>query len=936
MFMKKRAPIATVLSLCMAVQSIFSFPSAAQTNTAKAIEIPAALSYTTVGWSPVLTALEGSTQQAVMLECEKTISWNFSVQTAGEYFLTVRYLPVKGENNDAQLTCDILQEGGDASMELTFPRVWKNESPVKTDQLGNETRPTQVEVESPSFIIVSEKLAQDFTSFQLKEGNATLKLTAKQQRVGLISFTLTPKSHTSYSVYRNRLSDTATGTGTIWMEGEDADYKSSSSLYPIPDYSSAETSPSHPYLTKLNTIGGDNWIYDKQWLEWNFNAPVDGFYTINMRVKQSSRAGQSSFRRIYIDGDVPFDELNSVAVSYAGDWQTVTPGNENGAYQIYLKAGLHTLRIENTIGDIGDVFRLTTDLNQKLNSLYRKILVYVGTTPDADRDYKLEELIPDLRQVIEELISDLDYIMSEMLKITENRGEDYARFDDLQKQLKLFLQSTKRIPEQFDQFLTNIRSLSEWLFSAQQQSLTIDYIELRTQDTPTEYVEKSFTERIWFHIQSFFATFFMDYSSLSGGETSGEPVSVWVASGSINGATASTGNMAGFYVTVGRDHAQALNEIVQNYFTPKTGISVEVKLVDANVLIPAVAVGDGPDASVLIASKHAMDYGFRGALYDLTSFADYEQTVASYAKEPLVPFTYEGRTYALPDTYVFNLMFYRKDILKEIGASAPNTWDEMLTLLPKFNNNNLTLGIAGLASESLETYMMLLYQMGITPYDEAGTHSLFATETGIAAFDFWGSLYTKYDVPKTADLLTFFRTGQMPIIIAPYLFYNSLQAGAPEIDGLWDATIVPGMASDDGTVNHSVAGYSTGAVIFSNAKQPDRAWEFIKWWTGEEGQTLFGQEVESAQGKSGRMAVANPKALQKLSWGTDAVSVIRRQMDMSKAIPEVPGGYMSMRYIPTAMSLVANNSAYLRDTLIQYAALVDEEITTKRKEFKFE
>ena len=934
--MKKRASIAAILSLCMAVQSIFFPSAAAQTSSADKIEVPAASAYTAAGWSPVLTVPEGNTQQAVILEREKTISWEFSVQTAGKYFLTIHYLPIKGESNDTQLTCHLLQEGGDASMELTLPRIWKNEGPVETDRAGNEIRPAQVEAEYPSFTTAGEKLVQEFSSFELRQGRATLKLTAGQQRVGLIGFTLTSKRDNSYAAYRSGLTDKAGGTGTIWIEGEDAAYKSSSSLYPIPDYSSAQTSPSHPYLTRLNTIGGDNWIYDKQWLEWSFEAPADGFYTITMRVKQSSRAGQSSFRRIYIDGEVPFDELGSVAVPYAGDWQTVTPGNEDGAYQVYLKAGPHTLRIENTIGSIGSVFRLTTDLNKELNALYRKILVYVGATPDADRDYKLEELIPDLKQTMEGLVADLDHIMAEMLKITENRGEDYARFDDLQKQLRLFLQSTKRIPEQFDQFLTNIRSLSEWLLVAQQQPLTIDYIELRTPDAPTEYVGKGFLERIWFHIQSFFATFFMDYSSLSTDVASGDPVSVWVASGSINGTTASTGNMAGFYFTVGHDHAQALNEIVQSRFTPETGIPVEVKLVDANVLIPAVAVGNGPDVSVLIASRYAMDYGFRGALYDLTSFPDYEQTIASYQKEPLTPFTYGGRTYALPDTYVFDLMFYRKDILQEIGASVPDTWDEMLTLLPKLNNNNLTLGIAGLSSESLEIYMMLLYQMGISPYDEAGTHSLFATETGIAAFDFWGSLYTKYDVPKTADLLTFFRTGQMPIIIAPYLYYNNLLAGAPEIDGLWEAAIVPGMTAEDGTVNHSVAGYSTGAVIFSNARQPDRAWEFVKWWTGEEGQTLFGQEVESTQGKSGRMALANSAALKKLSWEPEAAAVIQRQMGMSKAIPEVPGGYMSMRYLPTAMNLVANNGAYLRDTLIQYAALIDEEITTKRKEFKFE
>ena len=44
-----------------------------------------------------------------------------------------------------------------------------------------------------------------------------------------------------------------------------------------------------------------------------------------------------------------------------------------------------------------------------------------------------------------------------------------------------------------------------------------------------------------------------------------------------------------------------------------------------------------------------------------------------------------------------------------------------------------------------------------------------------------------------------FRTGECPIIIADYTTYNNLCVSAPDIEGLWDFTVVPGIEQEDGT-----------------------------------------------------------------------------------------------------------------------------------------
>lgn len=53
------------------------------------------------------------------------------------------------------------------------------------------------------------------------------------------------------------------------------------------------------------------------------------------------------------------------------------------------------------------------------------------------------------------------------------------------------------------------------------------------------------------------------------------------------------------------------------------------------------------------------------------------------------------------------------------------------------------------------------------------------------------------------------------------------------------------------------------------------------------------------------------------------------------ACPEIPGSYMTPRYLINSIRLVVNNSAPVRDTLLHWNEKINNEITLKRKEFGF-
>ena len=77
-----------------------------------------------------------------------------------------------------------------------------------------------------------------------------------------------------------------------------------------------------------------------------------------------------------------------------------------------------------------------------------------------------------------------------------------------------------------------------------------------------------------------------------------------------------------------------------------------------------------------------------------------------FRESAVEPFMYDGALYALPETQSFEMMFYRKDILNELGIEIPKTWDDMKVVLSELSKNQMSLGM--LPTEL--TFTSLLYR----------------------------------------------------------------------------------------------------------------------------------------------------------------------------------------------------------------------------------
>ena len=886
------------------------------------VELPAASYASYEGVEPT------AGQDCILIPDNSSVTWEVRIQKAGLYQIGLEYAAAEGKGLPVERAIYIdgqLPFGAANALELC--RIFTNESDFHNAE--DEYRPTQVEEVIFSFRwLTGSGIESDTTYwFWFDEGVHQLTLGYVAEPIYLKSVTLGAREEVgSYADYCSRNpQQTVINAAPIRLQGENARWKSDASLFPQSDRSSPANEPIDVHHVKLNVIGSESWSAPKQWLAWEFEVEESGWYQLSIRLRQNFSSGSVANRALYIDGELPFAECAGLSVEYNRKWSVYTPGNDSETYYFYLEAGNHTVTLYNTIGSLAQVLNRTNAQVSRLNDVYRQIMMITGTNPDTIRDYHIDDLLPECMEELKAAVGELREICAQIEELTGGKGTGYGSVQKLLIQVEGFVKKPGSIPARLDTFRSNLSDVSSWVLDSINQPLTVDYLEFAPIGTAAPKADANFFEKLWFSIRLFFLSFTEDYNTVSSEEqeTAGEEITIWL--GATAGATSGANVIGG-----GRDQANALKSLIDNYFTPRTGIRVNVRLVDMSSLLPAVASGSGPDLAIGQDRAMPMNYAYRGALVDLSQFADCEEVLQRFFPEAVVSFRSGDQVYALPETFDFSLMFYRTDVLEELGEEPPQTWSQLYKLIPKLSNKNMTLGLPLLAEDNIELYLALLYQNGGQVYNDDHTATLLDTETSIRAFGEWTDFYTKYGVDQQVNLLTRFRTGESPIVITKYSFYNQLVAAAPELNGKWAVTLVPGY-TDDGENN--VFGTGTGAVIFENSQHQEAAWEFLKWWTEADTQVAFNRELEAILGESARIPTANMEALSRFPWKATMLQTIQEQAQYAKGLPEVPGSYLTTRYLAMAARLVINNGVLARDAIMSYAVSINDEITAMREEF---
>lgn len=797
----------------------------------------------------------------------------------------------------------------------------------RVDGLGNEFAPEQVPYEDFYFDNVSDitRWTDEEYLFALSKGKHTITLVNGDAEFHIESVTFSvPEALNDYSKPED--SSKFYNGKNIIIEGESAKLKTGNWLAAKSENATLDVTPSDTYNVLANYIGGGNWKTSGQVLVWETPELEEGYYKLGFSFRQSELLGAKVYRRLKIDGKVPFSEADAVGFNYSYKWQSdFFEDKNNQPYLIYLSKGTHTISLEVTAGEITETRDLLKQIVAKLGDLYVQITMITGESVDIYRDYDLFAQIPNMEQTLKDISKNLKKSSENLQKITGEKSGSYISIINNMEQIISLMLDNRYVAHRYkDEYYSKYTSLASVLFEMSDMPLDVDKISLVSPNAKQPFDKANGFQKLLFGIRKFFVSFGNDYNNISGVDSEDNGITIWV--------------------NWGRDQAQVLNSLIQSDFTSKTKIPVNVQIVNASV-VQAVLSGQGPDCLLQHSRSEPVNLAMRGMLYDLNQFDDIDEVLGWFQEGAEIPYYYKGGLYGLPDTQSFYLMFYRTDIFEEMGLTVPKTWEDFKETVKLLTRNNLTAWLpnntatsttqANIGIGSINIFPTLLMQQGLDVYESDGRATNLSDSDVIMAFNKWTNFYTKLKLPRTMDFYNRFRTGTCPIGISPYTLYTTLKAAAPEIDGLWNVALVPGTVDKNGNLNHTSTGGGTACSILDlPTTNPIEAWEFLKWWVSADVQLAFSSEVESILGPTGRVSVSNIEAFKRLEWDSSMKDVIVTAMNQASEVPEYPGSYYVSRSVYQAFWNVVENNKNAKQTLLQFASEADEEITRKWKQYE--
>ncbi|MEL3905478.1 MAG: extracellular solute-binding protein [Treponema sp.] len=869
--------------------------------------------------------------------------YTVSVPEDSLYSITLRYRPFTAESS--RLLCSVhingelpFKEAG----EIAFPRFWRDINQNYKMIKGNQPFPAQVEVFGWYSAECKDLLGytpEPFLFF-FKKGENTLRLSLLSGKMQLASLTLAAADTGSLPAYQEYLRiaeqhGKAASCGAVKIQAEDAVLKSSPSFYPINDRTSPLSEPYHPSNITLNCIGGAAWKEPGAMIVWEASVPESGLYRIGLRFKQTALRGLYASRLLRINGAVPFQEAADLRFLHGRGFQFQYLGGPGGEYWFYLNKGTNRISLEMSLGALGPILYRMEDITLRLNDIYREIITITGTAPNKYLDYQLFLRIPALQENLSRLYTETGQLEADLHSLYGKTNDRTASITRLLTIMKHFTASDEEIVSRLPAFKECITALGKSIMDLREQPLQLDYLLLAGEKAPPVKADGNFFQYAVHNVRAFIGSFFNNYN---------------VAGGA---AQAEGGKTLEVWLNTGRDQFEVIRRLVNESFELQHGVQVQLKLINPDILLASTFSGIGPDAVIQITNTAPVNFAFRGAAYDLTHFPDFEAVSKSFSPAALTSFRYKGGCFALPDRMSFPVLFYRKDILDALHLKVPETWDDLMALIPELQRHNMEIyldtdppGSLGAAmsmgnSKAINTiFLSRLYQSGADIYTKDGKRCSLETDEAYDVFKWWTQFYTRHSFPVVVDFVTRFRLGEVPIGVVDLSVYTTLGVSAPEIRGLWDIAPVPGTLKPDGTVKRDVPCITSAAMIVKNSVESrgrlDQAWQFIKWWTSSRTQAQYARDMEAVLGPAGRYTVANLEAFNTIPWPLAARDTLYRVLDSLHGIPQIPGGYITGRYLFNAFTTVITKYENPADVLFENSNLINDEIAAKRKEFGLE
>ncbi|MBI2842533.1 MAG: sugar ABC transporter substrate-binding protein [Armatimonadetes bacterium] len=240
------------------------------------------------------------------------------------------------------------------------------------------------------------------------------------------------------------------------------------------------------------------------------------------------------------------------------------------------------------------------------------------------------------------------------------------------------------------------------------------------------------------------------------------------------------------------------------------------------------------------------------AVLDLTSFIEKDKdfNLDEFFPATLKPLTFDGRLYGLPVNWSTMVMFYNKTLFDKAGVEYPDeswTWDDFLATATKLTvrKDGRVIQYGAIAPDPF----LAIYSFGGRDFNEDATKCTIDSRETRQALQFLLDLQNKHKVVPSAqeiqgggawDKMRFsadlFRTGRVAMFIQ---WPAPVEQFARQIKSFdWDIAFVPRKSGRSRVTMLA----SSPLCISSQSKNPQAAWEFIKFACGYEGGKMLAQD----------------------------------------------------------------------------------------------
>ena len=862
----------------------------------------------------------------------QTISFDLEIEQTGDYEIAVDYYSLQTNVND--ITIDVLIDGKEDTdyQNINLATAWQEEltdpeNPT-CDIYNNEVAGVQLpyRVWIHTFLQDTRYYQDGALKFHLDEGKHNITIKRNQGEFYLGDIYLYSVSETkSYS----KIEKTQSGTNSniITLEGEKPLFKTDTAI----QNGSVQNPKMYPYSTKqnrLNILSGDSFNQSGFSVTYAFEIEEAGNYGFTFKYA-NTQSNTKSYADILIDNVLLCEELNRYQFNATSKYKNETLKNSNGENMTFsLDKGVHTITIQLDASLQSEIYYEMYAIVNEISDLYLEVVKLTGGSSDKNKKWEIEKFIPHAPAKLNEWVDRLDKLIEkveQISKVDPSKDNTLCQYiENAKRKIEKIANKPNELPHELANLSTGTSSaqtlLSNSLHTSTFCPISIDRIYVHGEDAKLPKSGSNF-------FLTYFATVQRVVKSGVNIEKSDEILNVWV-------------NRSTYYVSTLQKFSAK--------FTEETGIKVRFSLLpDESKLTYSYAAGTQPDMALGIASSVPFELGLRGALEDLTQFSDFNTVIGDFAPGALVNLGADGAIYAIPETQDWQILYYRKDILDTYGLEVPNTWVdviEMLPILQRYGSNFCIPLAGGSGLKGISTTAPFIYQYGGDVYSSDRMTTAIDSKEAIQAINLMVDLFQLYSLPLTSQsFYDSFRNGTLPIGVSGFDMYLQLTNAAPEIQGKWGVSLHPGIQRDingDGIVeeneiDRTTTGDTKNGIIFKGTNKKNAAWRFLSWWSKAENQAEFANMIQSTYGATFLWNTANLKAMDTLAMDKEVIEIAKAQLGYLRNVDQIPATYIVERGLSNVWNQAVFDYKPLRALVSDSVLEIDKEISRKMQEFGF-